>query len=168
MRALTLPPGPADSPVFFVRCELLGADGTVLAENTYWQSQIPDDVGPPENDAAFDSRQISWADMTALNTMARATLEVTAHLDGTAPDGSREITIRMHNPTEHLGFFQRAEVLATRDGDEILPIEYDDNYVTVFPGEWDEIHARVPAGDAAPSWVRVTGYGAASVIVAVN
>ena len=54
----------ADSPVFFVRCQLIDKDGAVLAENVYWQSQIPDDVGPPDNDVAFDSRQVSWADMT--------------------------------------------------------------------------------------------------------
>ena len=109
--------------------------------------------------------------MTALNTMAKATLEVSARVDGGSPsDGSdpRNVTVRLHNPTSRLGFFERAEVLSTRDGDEILPIEYDDNYVTVFPGESVDIHARVPAGGAPPSWVRVTGYGAAPVIVPVN
>ena len=29
---------------------------------------------------------------------------------------------------------ERAEITPDRNGDEILPIEYDDNYVTVFPG----------------------------------
>ena len=32
---------PADSPVFFVRAELLDPAGTVLAENVYWQSRRP-------------------------------------------------------------------------------------------------------------------------------
>ena len=44
--AMTVPPGPADSRVFFSRCELLDKDGGVLAENVYWQSQVLDDVGP--------------------------------------------------------------------------------------------------------------------------
>jgi exo-1,4-beta-D-glucosaminidase len=72
--ALTLPPGPADSRVFFVRCELLDAGGGVLAENVYWQSQVIDDVGAPENDDAFQTSQYSYADMTALNTMPKPTL----------------------------------------------------------------------------------------------
>lgn len=33
-----------------------------------------------------------------------------------------------------IAFFERVEVMSTRDGDKILPIEYSDNYVTVFPG----------------------------------
>jgi hypothetical protein len=84
--ALTLPPGPPDSPVFFVRCELLDDGGRVVAENVYWQSQVPDDVGQAFNDNAFETTQISYADMTALNTMTRPKLNVTAERDGDGPD----------------------------------------------------------------------------------
>ena len=163
--AVTLPPGPADSPVFFIRCELLDAGGAVLTENVYWQSQQPDDVGPPANDTAFDSRQISWADMTALNIMVKPRLEVSASRDASGPD---EVSIGLHNPTPAIAFFQRAELLTAPDGDEILPITYDDNYVTVFPGETVEVRGRVPTGGPTPGWVRVTGYGGEPVIVAVR
>ena len=160
---LTLPPGPPDSPVFFVRCELLDGTDAPVVENVYWQSQVPDDVGPPGNDTAFDSTQVSWADMTALNTMARPALDIDARAAG--DDG---VDVRLHNPTARIAFFQRAELLATRDGDEILPIEYDDNYVTVFPGETVIVHGRVPTGGPKPAWVRVTGYGGAPVTVPVG
>ncbi len=39
---------------------------------------------------------------------------------------------------------------------EILPIEYDDNYITVFPGETAEIHAVLPKG-VMPGWVKLEG-----------
>ena len=164
--ALTLPPGPADSRVFFVRCELLDAGGGVLAENVYWQSQVPDDVGPPVNDTAFDSRQVSWADMTPLNSMAKPVLDVSARPDDNGDGAGVRITLR--NPTARIAFFERAELLTAADGDEILPITYDDNYVTVFPGETVEITGRVPAGGPDPSWARVTGYGGAPVVVPVR
>ena len=165
--ALTLAPGPADSPVFFVRCELLDGAGEVLADNVYWQSQRPDDLGPPSNDAAFDTKQVSWADMTALAVMPRATLDVTAR-----PDEDGSVRIRLHNPTPRVAFFNRAELLPAsgtpETADEILPIEYDDNYVTVFPGETVEVRGRVPAGGPAPAWVRVTGHNSAPVVVPVR
>jgi len=170
VRAVTLPPGPRDSPVFFVRCELLDAAGATVAENVYWQSQQIDDVGPPANDSAFVSRQISWADMTALNWMPRPALDITASRaagDGNGADGTG-VDITLRNRTSGVAFFQRAELLAAPDGDEILPIEYDDNYVTVFPGETVTIHGRVPSGGPAPGWVRVTGYGGAPVVVTVR
>lgn len=161
--AVTVPAGPKDSPVFFVRAELIDGDDAVLAENVYWQSQSVDDVGPASNDAAFDTKQISWADMTALNNMPKAALDIDAR-----SGGEGEVTVRLHNSSTRIGFFERAELLAAADGDEILPIEYDDNYVTVFPGETVEIHGRVPAGGPAPGWVRVTGYNGAPVVVPVH
>ena len=57
---------------------------------------------------------------------------------------------------------------STRDGDEILPITYDDNYVTVFPGETVEVRAAVPERSGPADWVRVTGYNSAPVVVPVS
>ena len=164
VRAMTLPRGPADSGVFFVRCELLDAAGRPITENVYWQSQQRDDLGRPENDSAFDLTQASWADMTALNYMPKAPLVVTARRD--TSDG--RVVIRLQNPSSSVAFFERAELLPTRDGDEILPIEYDDNYVTVFPGETMEIRGTVSTQGVNPSWVRVAGYNTAPVTVPIR
>ncbi|WP_081283310.1 glycoside hydrolase family 2 protein [Mycobacterium asiaticum] len=160
--AMTLPSGLAKSPVFFVRCELMRPSGEVVAANVYWQSQQPDDVGDPDNDRAFDSMQLSWADMTALNYLPRVPLDITAFHQAN-PGG---VVIRLHNPTSNVAFFQRAEIMSTRVGDEILPAEYDDNYVTVFPGETVEIRGSVPASLA--NWVRVSGYNTSPITVAVE
>ncbi|HTY26676.1 MAG TPA: glycoside hydrolase, partial [Mycobacterium sp.] len=166
-QAMTLPPGPADSPVFFVRCELLDSAGQVVAENVYWQSRHVDDVGPPSNDAAFDSKQVSWADMTALNYLAKVPLDISAHAERAGTDG-QQVTVTLHNPTPKVAFFERAELLSGPLADEILPIEYDDNYVTVFPGETVEIQGRVPAGGPAANWGRVTGYNSTPTVVEVR
>jgi exo-1,4-beta-D-glucosaminidase len=152
--------------VFFVRCELLGARNDVLADNVYWQSQRNDDVGDPNGDFAFQANQATWADMSALNYMPRAPLDVSAKrsINGA---GQNIVDVRLHNPTNRVAFFERAEVTTTRDGDEILPIEYSDNYVTVFPGETVDLEAVVPNPLATANWVRVTGYNSPAVSVPV-
>ena len=127
--ALTLGAGPPDSPVFFVRAELLNNDGTRLTENVYWQSRQIDDLGSPENDTAFATTQVSWADMTALNTIARPRMDISARAGGT--DG--EVTVRLSNPTPNLAFFCRAELLTSPIPTRSCRSRYDDNYVTVFP-----------------------------------
>ena len=160
-----LPRYPASTPVFFVRCQLFDAAGKLLVENVYWQSQKDDDLGARKNDLALDLRQDSWADMTALNTMPRVDLSVRAVERKTA-NGS-EIAIRLHNPSQRIAFFERATITATSDGGEILPIEYDDNYITVFPGESAEIHGQLPQG-AKAGWVKVEGYNTSSTAGPIN
>jgi exo-1,4-beta-D-glucosaminidase len=168
-QALTLPKIAVNSSVYFVRCELVDKAGNVVSENVYWQSKKLDDVGDPRNDAAFELKQASWADMTALNSMARTPLNIQAQRS--TEDGRDAVLINLTNASTRVAFFERAEVMTTHDGDEILPIEYSDNYVTVFPGETVQLRAVVPQGSAGtptPAWVRVSGYNTDPVVVPVG
>jgi exo-1,4-beta-D-glucosaminidase len=97
--------------------------------------------------------------------MVKVPLDVTATA---GQDAGHSVTISLHNPTPRIAFFERAELLPSPLADEILPIEYDDNYVTVFPGETVEIKGRVPDSGPAPNWVRVTGYNGTPVVVQVR
>ena len=164
--AMTLPRVARDSSVFFVRCEVVDKTGSVLAENVYWQSQQRDDLGDPTNDWAFQLKQVSWADMTALNWMPKVPLQVSArHTDDAGKNG---VTIRLQNPTDHVAFFERAEITTAPDDDEILPTEYSDNYVTVFPGETVEVNGVVPNDKTAANYVRVAGYNSPPVVVPIE
>jgi exo-1,4-beta-D-glucosaminidase len=82
-------------------------------------------------------------------------------------DGGNRVAVRLHNPTSRVAFFERVELTSTRDGDEILPIEYSDNYVTVFPSETVDIQGDIPAG-ADAAWVRVTGYNSPATVVPID
>ncbi len=163
--ALTLPRPARDSSVYFVRAQLLDWSSKVVSENVYWQSQRLDDVGDPRNDAAFELTQTSWADMTGLNTMAQVPLDVTA--SRSPHPGDNRVTIRLRNPSSQVAFFERAELTSTPEGDEILPVEYSDNYVTVFPGETVELQGQ-PWTGATANWVRVTGYNTPPQLVAID
>jgi exo-1,4-beta-D-glucosaminidase len=163
VQAMTLPRFPDSSDVFFVRCQLLASDGKLLAENVYWQSQKDDDVG--DHDSAFGLKPASWADMTSLNTMPQVPLELSAKRS--SPAGENRITIRLHNPSEHIAFFERASITDAKDGDELLPIEYDNNYVTVFPGETVEVRGVLPQS-ARAAWVRLDGYDTPQTAVAIK
>jgi exo-1,4-beta-D-glucosaminidase len=77
------------------------------------------------------------------------------------------VAIRIHNPSAHIGFFERVTVSETKGGNEILPIEYTDNYVTVFPGETVEIHGTIRKNIAAKS-VRVEGYNTPVISVPIK
>ena len=164
-QVMALPRYPESSPVFFVRCQLFDDSGRLVVDNTYWQSQKDDDLGARGHDMVMSLRQDKWADMTALNTMPPVAVEMSA--TQIKAGNESHVTIRLRNPSEHIAFFERATLSAARDGNEILPIEYDDNYVTVFPGETAEIHGTLWKGDK-PRWVKLEGYNTPAISVRIK
>ena len=164
-QVLSLPRYPESSPIFFVRCQLFDDSGKLLVDNTYWQSQKDDDLGARGHDMVMTLRQDKWADMTALNTMPPAAVEIGATQIKIGKES--HVTIRLRNPSGHIAFFERAAISTARDGDEILPIEYDDNYITVYPGETAEINGIVPKG-AKPRWVKLEGYNTPATAISIK
>lgn len=69
-----------------------------------------------------------------------------------------------------MAFFVRAEVTQGADGEEILPITYDDNYITIFPHETRTIEAifNLPGSGVGSPALRVEGYNVAKKVVALR
>jgi len=148
-------------PVFFIRCRLGDRDGHLLAENVYWQSSTTDELLPPDKENAFDSSQLAWADLTALNNMKAAKISATGAAK--EADGWSTVTVRLRNETNVPAFFVRAEIVKGASGDEILPVTWTDNYVTLFGGDSMtlEAHYRVADSGGTAPLVRVQGHNLA-------
>lgn len=128
--------------VYLVRCQVRDSVGTVIAENVYWQSATDDDLGEAKNDEQFKTNLARWADMSALNSMPPAVVQ--AKVDFAKGEENSSARITLTNASDHVAFFVRAEVTKGPGGEEILPITYTDNYVTVFPHETSTIEAHFP------------------------
>ena len=66
----------------------------------------------------------------------------------------------LENPSKIVAFFVRLKVNKGAEGEEILPVIWEDNYVSLLPGEKREDHASYRAselGGAKPS-VEVGGW----------
>jgi len=128
------------NPTYLVRCELRDDKDTLLADNVYWGSSTDDNLGDVKNDEQFKTDLRKWTDLSALNTMPAAEVEISSpEVSFKDQDGS--VVITLTNPSSHVAFFLRAEVTKGLHGEEVLPITYDDNYVTVFPHEQRRIVA---------------------------
>src|SRR6266478_975094 len=92
-----------------------------------------EDLGEPKNDVVFKTDLTQWADLSALNKIPRAVLKtsVKAGID----NGENTATLTLSNLTNRIAFFVRAQIIAGDKGEEILPITYADNYLTVMPHE---------------------------------
>ncbi len=152
---------------FFVHCQLKDGAGHLLADNVYWQSTTDDDLGPPKNDNAFALSQEIWADLTALNHME--TVEVGLAGTKREADGWVNVSVTLTNRSKSPAFFLRAAVVDGAEGGEILPVTWDDNYVTIFGGESKSLQARYRASDAAGAtpFLRVEGHNFAVKTVAL-
>lgn len=158
MDVLRLPRVSGLTAVYFVRCQLTDAEGHLLAENVYWQSQKDDEIGPPANDNQFSTQLMQWADMSALNRMPAA--PITVACSSQDANGETTTAIKLSNHSNHIAFFIRVEVIKGAKGEELLPIRYDDNYVTLFPHETRTLVAVFDDSllGGEESAVRVDGY----------
>ena len=164
-QALTVSRIPGLSALYFVRCQMTDAQGKVLAENVYWESQGDDDLGPAGNDSQFVTKWARLGDMSALNAMPAARVAVS----GTYQEVNGETRARIHlaNNSTQVAFFLRAEITKDSDGLEILPIRYDDNYITVFPHETRTLDAVFDSSLLAghkPA-LRLEGYNVSKQVV---
>jgi exo-1,4-beta-D-glucosaminidase len=162
--AFELPRSESLPSVFFVRCQLRDRNGRILAENVYWDSTAQDVLVPPDKENAFDSSQIAWADLTPLNAMKPATVAATGQFSES--DGWITANVMLRNQSSVPAFFLRAEITNSGDGDEILPVTWSENYVTLFGGESMMLEARFRTADAGHGGMvlRVAGHNVSAFI----
>jgi hypothetical protein len=151
----------------------LADDGKVIsqlgyASNDWYPTSVPSIVlaALVANKVYSDPlKQEKWADMTALNTMSAVNVEIKVQLKNVGKES--HVAIRLHNPSTHIAFFERVTISSSKEGNEILPIKYNDNYVTVFPGEIVEIHGIVRKS-AEARWVKLEGYNTPAFSVPIK
>jgi len=95
-----------------------------------------------------------WLVGTSMGTLSAANGETTAK-------------ITLTNRSNHIAFFLRAEVTKTADGEEVLPITYEDNYITLYPHEARTLAAKfaTSALEGGRASLRVEGYNVVKKIV---
>ncbi|GAC1625961.1 MAG: carbohydrate-binding protein [Candidatus Acidiferrum sp.] len=144
-RAMTISRVAGLTAVFFVRCQIRDASDALLADNLYWQSTTDDNLGGPKNDEQFAVNQAQWADLTSLQDMPAADVGGEGAVVEEGDEADARITITNHS--SHVAFFIRAEITKGEDGEEVLPVNYEDNYVTLFPKESRILHAKFKIAD---------------------
>jgi exo-1,4-beta-D-glucosaminidase len=150
-----------------VRAQMTDVAGNALAENVYWASTVSDDLGPSTNDSQFETKWARLGDMSALNSMPAAN----ATVSGSYSEANEitQVRLRIANKSNRIAFFVRAEITADPDGTEVLPIRYDDNYITIFPRETRAITATFDSSMLAghkPS-LRIEGYDVPKQVVSL-
>ncbi len=140
--ALTVPEIAAQEKSYFLDLRLVNADGSELASNFYWLS-TQEDVLDWEASEWFVTPISRYGDLTAVTRLPPATIEVEHRFEPTE-DGTA-VHVSLSNPTDRIAFFVALEVVGAESGQLAAPILWDDNYVSLIPGESLEIHGTFPS-----------------------
>ncbi|HWD92527.1 MAG TPA: glycoside hydrolase family 2 protein [Verrucomicrobiae bacterium] len=138
-RIFTLPEAKDLSPVYFVKLKLEDAAGKLVSENFYWLSTQGDTMDKPRQGSDwYYTPTKQFADFTALNKLPPIKLSVLAKSGRSK--GERITHVTVTNSTTSLAFFIHLKV-KDKNGEEILPVIWEDNYFSLLPGEQREISA---------------------------
>lgn len=146
VRALQLKPADGSGPTYFLKLELHDASGKLLSENFYWLSTKPDVLDWAKKLDTVYTPQKAYADLTGLNSLPPA--EVSVHSSITQEGGDRVVHAEVENPSSSLAFMVHVRI-ANANGDDVVPIFWDDNYVSLLPGEKRELTAHFDPAQAA-------------------
>ncbi len=152
-RLFRIPDATSATPVQFVDLRLTDASGHAVSTNFYWRSAKADtlDVG---KSTWFVTPMKTYANFTALRTLAQASVTVSAPVVQRHAD--EEVSrVTVANTGSTLAFFVRLELTDGTGGAEVLPVRWEDNYVTLLPGETRELTATYRAADVTRGRVAV-------------
>ncbi|HEY3669244.1 MAG TPA: glycoside hydrolase family 2 protein, partial [Polyangiaceae bacterium] len=135
-RVMALPELEHLSATYFVNVRLLKGP-SLLSCNWYWLSS-----GKPE---ASDYRRTDWdytpvtrfSDLRQLRRLAPAV--VNASLSAKPAAGSRTLQVELENRSARIAFFVRLKLVARASGLVVRPALWQDNYLSLLPGEKREI-----------------------------
>jgi exo-1,4-beta-D-glucosaminidase len=152
---LTIPDIADASGTYFVVLRLEDGSGKLVGSNFYWLSSKPETIDW-EKSNWYTTPTASYADFTALSNLPKVKLNVSSRTERKGEDAVTHVTLE--NPSKNLAFFVRLKV--NKGSEEILPVMWQDNYVSLLPGEKRELTATYHAsalGTAKPS-VEVKGW----------
>jgi exo-1,4-beta-D-glucosaminidase len=158
-KVLTLPGIDSLSPTYFLALRLDDSAGQAVGSNFYWLSSKAESVDW-EKSNWYTTPTASYADYTQLSQLPRVRLGVQHQSERKGEEETTHVTLT--NPSKSLAFFVRLKITKGKGSQEILPVLWQDNYVSLLPGERRELRAMYRAselGTARPV-VEVSGWNA--------
>jgi len=144
-KALDLPKPDGLSTTYFLKLQLHDSSGKLVSDNFYWLSTKPDTMDWGSRKDTVYTPQKDFGDLTGLNSLPQVTLEVKAEHHYKA--GRGVIQLSMKNPNSSIAFQIHLRMTKGKDGDDLVPIFWDDNYFSLIPGEEKTLYGTFDSSD---------------------
>lgn len=144
-KVATIPEATTLKEAAFLRLILSDAKGKILSRNVYW-------VAPTVDKLDWDSSTWFYTPVTKFASYKSLATIKPAQLNGTAGkatviDGKVKVDVTLENKAAVAAYFVRLE-LRDGKGEDVLPVLWSDNYVTLWPGEKVVLSVSWEAGKA--------------------
>ncbi|HYV99499.1 MAG TPA: beta galactosidase jelly roll domain-containing protein, partial [Gemmatimonadaceae bacterium] len=146
IRLFRLPDFPNAPATYITDLRMTDSAGRSVSINTYWLS-ARSDVPDLANSQWYGAPTKTFADFTALASLPPATVNATV-LGAVHADSGDVSRVRVENTGKTLAFHVRVKLVAGRGGDEMLPVRWEDNYITLLPGERRDLAVAYPRTSA--------------------
>ena len=143
-KVLELPQVDGLSPAYFLDLRVTDAGGKLVGSNFYWLSTKNETIDWAKSNWYVTPTE-SYADYAALAQLPKVKLNVSSRTEN---KGNQSVTrVTLENPSRSIAFFVRLKVNRGKGGEEVLPAVWQDNYVSLLPGEKREITAMYRIAD---------------------
>ena len=145
--------------VAFLRLILKDVDNQVLSRNVYWLASTLDTLRWGRS-TWYHTPVGKYADFTALNNMRTASIKTTIQ---PGSDGS-STTVAIINQADVPAFFIRLNLIDA-DGQDVVPVYWSDNHVTLWPHESMKLELSYETTTSLATSIEVSGFNVDSNIV---
>jgi len=135
----SLPEGKPYSKVYFLDLKLYDQQGNMVAGNFYWLSRKKD-VPDFKNTEWFYTPLSEYADFTDLNKLPIVKIDVKDSI--LTKNNEYEVSVKLSNPNNKIAFLIELNVAGDKSGESVVPILWDDNYVSLTPLETKVVTGR--------------------------
>lgn len=139
-KVLEIPEIEGLSKTYFLHLDLHNAAGNKIDDNFYWLS-TKEDVLDFEKTEWHWTPNKSFADLTALKTLPEAAVNIVSNITEDGEDYLCEV--ELENVSDKVAFFIEFNLANAETGLSVLPVFWDDNYISLLPGESRTVKAHV-------------------------
>ena len=155
------------SRTYFVELDLASEKGQSISRNVYWLSTQTDELDWA-NSNWYLTPLTKYADLTALQSLPSATSDVHATLRHEASGDVVSVTLTVPASSHAVALFEHLSIRQTAGGENLLPILWSGNDVTLWPGESLTVTAHLAKPVTQMPVVDVSGWNVPSTSVPVQ
>ena len=155
--SVALPDVAGLSPTYFLDLRVTDTAGKIVSTNFYWLGAKMDELDFAKS-TWYTTPVTSYADFTALKDLPATTVKSAVLF--TQNGGEAHARVTLTNTGKSVAFFLRLQLTKGADGDDVLPMLWEDNFISLLPGETRDIIATYTVTDqgAARPTLKVTGW----------